>query len=142
MFILVAGGGKVGYYLTRELLNHGHEVVLIEQLHRKVEALAEKLGEVVLEGDAADATTLEQAGIVRADLVIAVTGHDEDNLVICQMAKRKFHVPRTIARINNPKNENIFERLGIDKTVSTTKLVLAAIEQGIASQVQLPGTGR
>ena len=135
MFIIIAGGGKVGYYLTRELLDKGHETVLIEQMPRKVAALTEKLGDVVLEGDAADATTLEQAGIVRADIVIAVTGHDEDNLVICQVAKRKFHVPQTIARINNPKNERIFQRLGIDSTVSTTKLVLNAIEQGITSHV-------
>ena len=135
MYIIVAGGGKVGYYLTRELLTKGHEVVLIELLSRKVTALSATLGDVVLEGDAADASTLEQAGVVRADLVIAVTGHDEDNLVICQMVKRKFNVPRTIARINNPKNERIFKRLGIDSTVSTTNLVLAAIEQGIPNPV-------
>lgn len=135
MFIIVAGGGKVGYYLTRELLDHGHEVVLIEQVPRKAAALTEKLGDVVLEGDAADAATLETAGIVRADVVIAVTGQDEDNLVICQMAKRKFNVKRTIARINNPKNERIFERLGIDQAVSVTKLIMGAIERGIPSGV-------
>ena len=135
MFIIVAGGGKVGYYLTRELLDHGHEVVLIEQVSRKATGLTEKLGDVVLEGDAADASTLETAGIVRADVVIAVTGQDEDNLVICQMAKRKFNVKRTIARINNPKNERIFERLGIDQAVSVTKLIMGAIERGIPSGV-------
>ncbi len=135
MFIIIGGGGKVGYYLTQALLEQGHEVVLIEQAPRKAAALTEKLGNVVMEGDAADATTLENAGIVRADIVIAVTGHDEDNLVICQMAKRKFKVGRTIARINNPKNERIFERLGIDTTVSTTNLVLNAIGQGIPARV-------
>jgi len=135
MFIIIGGGGKVGYYLTQALLEQGHEVVLIEQASRKAAALTEKLGNVVMEGDAADATTLENAGIVRADIVIAVTGHDEDNLVICQMAKRKFKVGRTIARINNPKNERIFERLGIDTTVSTTNLVLNAIGQGIPARV-------
>jgi trk system potassium uptake protein TrkA len=86
---------------------------------------------VILEGDGAESSTLEAAGIARADVVIAVTGDDEDNLVICQTAKRRFNVPRTIARVNNPKNEEIFKKLGIDVTVSSTNIILSIIEQEI-----------
>jgi len=84
-----------------------------------------------MEGDAAELGTLEAAGTARADVVVAVTGDDEDNLVICQTAKRLFNVPRTIARVNNPKNEEIFRRLGIDVTVSSTNILLSIIEQEI-----------
>src|SRR5512143_2560301 len=109
MYIVVAGGGKVGFYLAKALVNEGHEVLVIERDRRKCEVIAEDLGSVVMRGDAAEAATLGEAGVNRADVVVAVTGDDEDNLVICQMAKRKFQVPRTIARINNPKNERIFK---------------------------------
>lgn len=133
MYVVVAGGGKVGYYLARRLVNEGHEVLVIERDRRKCEAIAEDLGSVVIRGDAAEASTLEEAGISRADVVVAVTGDDEDNLVICQMAKRKFGVPRTIARINNPKNERIFKLLGIDATVNSTDLIMSHIEQELPS---------
>jgi trk system potassium uptake protein TrkA len=131
MYIIVAGGGKVGYYLTKTLVNEGYEILLIEKNPRKVAIYAERFGSVVMEGDAAELTTLEAAGTVRADVVVAVTGDDEDNLVICQTAKRLFNVPRTIARVNNPKNEEIFRRLGIDVTVSSTNILLSIIEQEI-----------
>lgn len=131
MYILVAGGGKVGYYLTKTLVNEGHEVLLIERDRQKVETYAERFGAVVLEGDAAEASVLAAAGAARADVLIAVTGEDEDNLVICQMAKQKFHVARTIARVNNPKNEQLFRSLGIDVTVSQTNYILHIIEQAI-----------
>jgi trk system potassium uptake protein len=129
MYVVVAGGGKVGYYLARRLVNEGHEVLVIERDRRKCEAIAEDLGSVVIRGDAAEASTLDEAGISRADVVVAVTGDDEDNLVICQMAKRKFGVTRAIARINNPKNERIFKLLGIDATVNSTDLIMSHIEQ-------------
>lgn len=131
MYILVAGGGKVGYYLTKTLVNEGHEVLLIERDHQKVETYAERFGAVVLEGDAAEASVLAAAGAARADVLIAVTGEDEDNLVICQMAKHKFHVPKTIARVNNPKNEELFKKLNTDVTVSQTNYILGLIEQAI-----------
>src|SRR6478609_998169 len=124
MYIIVVGGGKVGYYLTKTLVNEGFEVLLIEKLSKKAAIYAERFGSVVLEGEGAESTTLEAAGISRADVVIAVTGDDEDNLVICQTAKKRFNVPRTIARVNNPKNEEIFRRLGIEMTVSTTEVIL------------------
>jgi trk system potassium uptake protein TrkA len=131
MYIIVAGGGKVGYYLTKTLVNEGYEILLIEKNPKKVAIYAERFGSVVMEGDAAELGTLEAAGTARADVVVAVTGDDEDNLVICQTAKRLFNVPRTIARVNNPKNEEIFRRLGIDVTVSSTNILLSIIEQEI-----------
>jgi trk system potassium uptake protein TrkA len=131
MYIIVVGGGKVGYYLTKTLLVEGHEVLLIERNRLKVDIFNERLGSVVIAGDGAEAAVLSEAGAQRADVVIAVTGEDEDNLVICQMSKAKFHVPRSIARVNNPKNETIFQRLGIDVTVSQTEHILKLIEQKI-----------
>ncbi len=131
MYILVVGGGKVGYYLTKTLVNEGFEILLIEKNPRKVATYGERFGSVVVEGDGAELATLEAAGAARADVVVAVTGDDEDNLVVCQTAKRLFNVPRTIARVNNPKNEEIFRKLGIDVTVSATNIILSVIEQEI-----------
>jgi len=131
MYIIVAGGGMVGYYLTTALRAAGQEVTLIEKLRRRFDLLQEEFGDVAFLGDACEVRTLEQAGAARADLVAAVTGDDEDNLVICQMAKRKFKVKRVIARINNPKNEVTFQMLGIDETVSSTKLIYSLIEQEV-----------
>jgi trk/ktr system potassium uptake protein len=131
VYIIVVGGGKVGYYLTKTLLNEGHEVLLIERDVGKVETYAERFGSVVLAGDGAEASTQAAAGAARAEVVIAVTGEDEDNLVVCQVAKQKFHVGRTIARVNNPKNEQLFRLLGIDVTVSQTNYILNLIEQAI-----------
>jgi trk system potassium uptake protein TrkA len=128
----VIGGGKVGYYLTKALLAERHEVLLIERDYKRAKLIADDFGQgVVLRGDGAETATLERAGASRADVVCAVTGEDEDNLVVCQVAKRHFSVPRTIARINNPKNEDIFIKLGIDVTVSATERILSLIEQEI-----------
>ena len=112
MYIIVVGGGKVGFYLTKTLLSEGHEVLLIEKEADKSEQYLEHFGAVVVNGDGAEAATMAAAGAARADVVIAVTGEDEDNLVISQMAKQKFNVDRTIARVNNPKNEQLFRALG------------------------------
>ena len=131
MYIILVGGGKVGYYLTKTLINEGYEVFLIEKNPIKCHTYSERFGSVIMQGDGAEAATLAAAGAARADVVIAVTGEDEDNLVICQMAKEKFHVERTIARVNNPKNEELFRRLGIDVTVSQTNVILSLIEQQI-----------
>jgi trk system potassium uptake protein TrkA len=134
MYIIVVGGGKVGFYLAKALLSEGHEVLIIERDKRKVEAISNELGSVVLRGDGCEASTLEEAGANRADVLVAVTGDDEDNLVACQLAKVRFHVGRTIARINNPKNEGIFKMLGIDATVSSTNLIMAHIEQELPAR--------
>ncbi len=131
MYVIVTGGGKVGYYLAKNLLNQGHEVLVIERDKRKCDMISADLGSICQRGDATDSLLMEETGMGRADVVIAVTGDDEDNLMICQMAKKKFNVPRTIARINNPKNERIFKLLGIDQTVSVTDLILAQIEREI-----------
>ncbi|MGI8963344.1 MAG: potassium channel family protein [Thermomicrobiales bacterium] len=131
MYIIVAGGGKVGYYLTKTLLNEGHEVLLIERDRDKVETYSERFGSVILQGDAAEASVLAAAGAARADVLIAVTGEDEDNLVICQLAKHKFHVGKSIARVNNPKNEQLFKMLDTDVTISQTNYILGLIEQAI-----------
>jgi trk system potassium uptake protein TrkA len=138
VYIIVAGGGKVGFYLARELIAQSHEVLLIEKSRSRCEMIAAELGNVVQRGNADEATVQEEAGTNRADVVVAVTGDDEDNLVICQVAKRRFNVPRVVARINNPKNEQIFRLLGIDATVSSTDLILSVIEQEIPEQALVP----
>ncbi len=138
MYIIVVGGGKVGYYLAKELLEDGHEVLVIEKDAGKCDRMAEELGDIVLCGDGCEAATMEMAGFGRADMVIAVTGDDEDNLVVCQVAKTRFSVPRTVARINNPKNEEVFKRLGIDTTVSSTTAILAHIEQELPTHPLIP----
>lgn len=138
MYAIVAGGGKVGHYLTRDLIEASHEVLLVEKDKARANYLAEELGEVVTTGDACEVRTMSEIGMERADVVVAVTGDDEDNLVICQMAKRRFHVPRTIARVNNPLNEDIFHRLGIDSTVSSTKIIFNLIEQQIQTDEVIP----
>jgi trk system potassium uptake protein TrkA len=131
VYIIVAGGGKVGYYLAQHLLYEGHEVLLLERIQERVAEINDVLGAVAVAGDAAEAATLAAAGCARADVVVAVTGEDEDNLVICQVAREKFQVARTIARVNNPKNERIFHMLGVDFTVSQTNSILNLIEQAL-----------
>jgi trk system potassium uptake protein TrkA len=138
MYIIIAGGGKVGYYLCKTLVAEGHEVLLIEQDKREVARLSEELGEVIMRGDASEMRTMKEAGMERADVVVAVTGDDGDNLVISQLAKKKFGVPRTIARVNNPKNEELFHRLGIDQTVVSTKIIFNLIEQQIETDQVIP----
>lgn len=129
MYVIIVGGGKVGYYLAKELVDQGHEILIIERDRHTAERVADELGSVVLAGDGCEASTLDEAGTGRADAFIAVTGDDEDNLVACQLAKIKFEVPRTIARINNPKNEEIFKTLGIDITISATQVIMEHIQQ-------------
>ncbi len=131
MFIIVVGGGKVGYYLTRELLTSGHEVVLLEKDPRRAAQIADEIGSVVLNRDGCEGRHLAAAGANRAAIVAAVTGDDEDNLVVCQMAKHHLDVPRTIARVNSPKNELLFGQLGVDEVINPTRMALGAIEQDI-----------
>jgi|TARA_Y100000294_G_C8482606_1_gene307408 trk system potassium uptake protein TrkA len=128
LYIIVVGGGRVGYYLTRALLTEGHEVLIIEKEARVFQGITDELGSVCLRGDGCEVTTLIDAGTDRADMLIAVTGDDDDNLVACQVAKHRFKVPRTIARISNPQNEVLFKKLGVDVTVSATNIILENIE--------------
>ncbi len=131
MFVIVVGGGKVGYYLAKELIESGHEVVLLEKDRARADQIADEIGSIVIPHDGCEGKYLAEAGANRADIVAAVTGDDEDNLVICQMAKHHFDVPRTIARVNNPKNEHLFKHLGVDELISPTRMILGAIEQDI-----------
>jgi trk system potassium uptake protein len=131
VFVLVIGGGKVGYYLTKELIGSGHEVVLMEKDRERANQITDEIGSIVIAHDGCEGKYLAEAGANRADIVAAVTGDDEDNLVICQMAKHHFDVPRTIARVNNPKNEALFKHLGVDELISPTRMILGSIEQDI-----------
>ena len=134
MFILVAGGGKVGYHLTKALMAMGHEIVLIEKNREKAASLTAEFGSALHDRDACEGRWLLRAGVTRAELVVAVTGDDEDNLIICQLARMLSHEnARTIARINNPKNAAVFRRLGVDQTVSSTDLIMSMIEQDVAT---------
>lgn len=138
MYVIIAGGGKVGHYLSRALADAGHEVLIIEKDRTRVDYLAEDLGESVTFGDACEVRTMRETGMARADVVVAVTGDDEDNLVICQLSKSKFQVPRAISKVNNPENDAIFKALGIDTTVSSTRIIFNLIEQQIETDLVIP----
>lgn len=131
MYVIVVGGGKIGYHLTHTLVAEGHEVTLIEIDPATVARLAAEFGETVVVGDGCEVRVMQDVGMSRADCVVAVTGHDEDNLVVCQMAQRHFGVPRQIARVNNPKNEPLFHLLGITETVASTRIIYSLIEQEV-----------
>jgi trk/ktr system potassium uptake protein len=132
VFVIVAGGGKVGSNVARALLKRGHEVTLVEQRADRYERLEQEFEHQVQVGDATELFVLERAGIGRpADIVIAVTGDDEDNLVIGQLAKEKYGVERVIARVNDPRNQPLFDLLGIQQTVSALQMVLGLIEHEV-----------
>jgi trk system potassium uptake protein len=133
VYIIVAGGGKVGWNLARELLDKGNEVTLLEANRSRYLTIEEELEHVVQYGDATELWVLERAGINRADLMIAVTGDDEDNMLIWQMSRQKYLCERTIARVNNPRNRQWFELLGIAPAVSATDLILRLIEHEVPS---------
>ncbi|MGV8983178.1 potassium channel family protein [Clostridium sp.] len=128
MRAVVVGGGKVGYYLVKALIEKKHHVTLIEKNAKTCKKIAEELNVDVICGDGSDVEVLKDANIEEAEVVAAVTGKDEENLVICQMAKVNFNINETIARINNPKNTAIFKALGVDKTVCSTQVICNLIE--------------
>lgn len=130
----MVGGGKVGYNLVKLLLAEGHELLLIEKDKRKLPSLIGEFGESVMEGNGSRVGVLREGGANRADVLVAVTGRDEDNLVICQIAKTVFKCPRTIARINDPRNDELFASLGIDATVSSTRLIESLIEEQVKAE--------
>jgi trk system potassium uptake protein len=131
MYVIIAGAGKVGWNLGRELIARDREVTLIESDHRRYRFVEEELEHTVQYGDATELWVLERAGIQRADLVIAVTGDDEDNMLICQVAREKYGVQRIVARVNNPRNYQHFKLLGIQPAVSATDLILRLIEHEV-----------
>src|SRR6478609_7300431 len=128
MYILIAGGGKVGANLASTLIKMGHEVSLLEGDRHRYSILEEQFEHVARYGDATELFVLERAGVERADLVVAVTGDDEDNLIVCQVARDKYNVPKVIARVNDPRNQPHFDMLGITLTVSATATIMALIE--------------
>lgn len=139
MYIILVGGGNVGLQLAKRLISGGHEVLMIERDARQGQRLATLLGaENVLVGDGCEMSTQKDAGFKRADVVVAVTGEDEDNLVVCQMAKVFWNVDRVLARVNDPAHEAIFEQVGIDETVSATAIIHALIEQQISPDCVVP----
>jgi trk system potassium uptake protein TrkA len=147
MYVIVVGGGKVGFALTQALLASGHEVLCVERDPHRCAVIAEDLGSASFLGDGCEVKVLDEAGAARADAFIAATGDDEDNLIACQVAKHRFRVPRTVARINNPKNRGIFSILGVDATVNSTDVIMAQIAQEMPAHPLIPvltlkGTGQ
>jgi trk system potassium uptake protein TrkA len=128
VYILIAGGGKVGRNLTKDLLGMGHEVTVIEQRSDRYHSLEEEFEHVVQHGDATELHVLERCGVRRAGLVVAVTGDDEDNIIVCQVARDGYGVERTVARVNDPRNQEAFDILGIAPTVCATTSIMSLIE--------------
>ena len=131
MNIVIIGGGKVGYYLAKTLLSFHHKISMIEMKRETCEKLADELNIPVYHGDATKIDILKNAETSKSDIVIAVTGQDEENLIACQLAKNNFRVGKTIARVNNPKNSNVFLKLGVDFPVSSTTVITDMIEQEV-----------
>ena len=131
MYIVIVGCSEIGYHLTKVFLASRHEVVVVEKNHDRCRLLSGESGIVTVHGDGSDERTLRQAGVSRADIVITVTGRDETNLVICQMAKGIFRAPFTMALIKDPKNEPIFHVLGVDVVVNGTHQILASFEEAV-----------
>jgi len=138
MYVIIVGGGQLGYGLTKFLIKEGHEVLVVEKNPSRYAQLSEELGESILLGDGSELSTLMDMGTNRADVLVAVTGKDQDNLVICQMAKILYLIPKTIAKVNDPKNEELFQTLGVDATVSGTKIIASLIEEKIDAGMTIP----
>jgi trk system potassium uptake protein TrkA len=127
-YVIVVGGGLVGFYLSRALLQKGHEVTIIESNPDIYDLVSQQIDCPVLVGDGSTLSVLDRAGASRANVLCAVTNHDQDNLIACQVAKYHFGITKTIARVKNPKNENVMRRLGVDTTVSSTAIMTSVIE--------------
>lgn len=134
MKIVIIGGGKVGYFLAKTMHKTHNQLVLIEKDPARAQQLADELNIDVIYGDGSNISILEEASIHEAQIVAAVTGSDEENLVVCQIVKASYPNQKTIARINNPKNISMFKALGVDKTVCSTKVIADLIEYEIANE--------
>ena len=130
-YAIITGGGKIGYYLARSLINNDYEVLILEKNPSTYRYLSSDLGDVVMHGDGCDPLVLKSAGIQRADLVVAATGDDAGNLVTCQLAAHCFGRPRIIARVNDPANGDLFDSLGITERVSGTSAILNLVSQKV-----------
>ena len=139
-YVIVVGGGQVGYHLAKHLLERGYEVTVVEKDRVRAQWLSHQLGACsIMVGDGDEMAFLATTGIERAGVVVGATGDDEDNLVACQVAKRKFNVPRTIARVNDPDHVELFRRLGIDVPVSATELLMGLIEAELSGSDAVKG---
>jgi len=132
MYIVIVGVGKVGYFLAKRLLASKHTVSVVDKDAAICEAVARELEVLVINGDGCDPDVLQQAGANRADVLAAVTGDDEDSLIICQLAKAKFNIHRTIAKVNNPDNEHIFSELGVDIPIDSTRIIAKIVEEEVS----------
>lgn len=129
MYIVIVGGGRVGFNLAQKLIQDKHTVTVVDKDKARCEGMSQNLDAMVINGDGCEPKYLEDAEVGRADVVAAVTADDEDNLIICQLAKEVFSVRRTVARVNNPKNEHIFAELGVDVPVNATTIIAKIIEE-------------
>ncbi len=132
MHIVIVGAGKIGYFLAKRLSAGAHTVSVVDKDRAVCEEIARKLEVLMVNGDGCDPRILEEAGAPRADVLAAVTGDDEDNLIICQLAKELFNVRRTVGRVNNPDNEYTFSELGIDVPIDSTKIIAKIIEEEVS----------
>jgi len=132
MYIIIVGAGKVGYFLTKRLVLSKHTVSIVEKDKSICEEIAKELEVLVVQGDGCDPLVLEKAQVGRADVLAAVTGDDEDNLIICQLAKERFNIGRTVGRVNNPDNEHTFAELGVDVPIDSTKIIAKIIEEEVS----------
>jgi len=133
MYIIIVGGGRLGHNLAKSLISQSYEVLVIEKDPELVERINAELGSVALVGDGCEGKMLESAGARRADIFISLTGEDEDNLVACQIARHHFNIPRTIARLLDERNEQLFKKLGIDVTINSTNIILEHIKHELPS---------
>ncbi len=139
MYLVLVGGGNVGIQLAKRMLAKGHELILMERDPKRAQRIATVIGEdSVFLGDGCEIATQKAVGFARADVVVAVTGDDEDNLVVCQMAKQLWDVKRILARVNDPSHETIFRHIGVDLTVSATGIIEQLLEQQIADDELIP----
>jgi trk system potassium uptake protein len=132
MYIIIVGAGKVGFFLAKRLMQSANTVSIVDRDKATCEHIAKELEALVINGDGCDPRILEEAGIARAEVVAAVTGEDEDNLIICQLAKERFNIERTVGRVNNPDNEHTFAELGVDVPVDSTKIIAKIIEEEVS----------
>lgn len=138
MFVVIVGAGKVGLNVARSLMHLGHEFIVVEQRRSRYDLLKPELEDRLLFGDGTEMWVLEEAGIARSDLVVAVTGDDEDNVVIAQLAKHEYGVPKVVARVNNPRNQPTFDLLDVDATVCASTLMIAMIQHELPSHQFVP----
>ncbi len=132
MYIVIVGAGRIGFYLAQKLIHDKHAVTVIEKDKTRCEGISQNLDAMVINGDGCEPRYLEDAQVARADVVAAVTADDEDNLIVCQLAKEVFGVRRTVARVNNPRNEHVFNELGVDVPVNSTTIIAKIIEEEVS----------